>query len=62
MVAKYELIKYPNGMSILFYDINYLKAIPHWHNEIEIIFVISGTLECIISGDTYSLKKMKSQL
>ncbi|WMJ89060.1 GH39 family glycosyl hydrolase [Anaerocolumna sp. MB42-C2] len=57
MVAKYELIKYPNGMSILFYDINYLKAIPHWHNEIEIIFVISGTLECIISGDTFCLNK-----
>lgn len=57
MIAKYELIKYPNGMPILFYEINYLKAIPHWHNELELIFVLSGTLECIISGDTYFLHK-----
>ncbi|MGB8451520.1 MAG: helix-turn-helix domain-containing protein [Anaerocolumna sp.] len=57
MIAKYELIKYPNGIPILFFEINYLKAIPHWHNEIEIIFILSSTLECIISGDTYSLQK-----
>ncbi|MDO5575228.1 MAG: helix-turn-helix domain-containing protein [bacterium] len=59
MAAKYELIKYPNEMHLLLYKMNYIKATTHWHTELELLFILSGSLNLTIDGKNYLLKEQE---
>ncbi len=53
MIAKYELVKFENGMLVTYSAMNYIEAIVHWHNEIELIFIISGKLNFSVDGENH---------
>lgn len=54
---EYEVVKYFDGMpmKILFVGISSFKY--HWHKEIEIIFVLKGSIGINIEEKRYELKK-----
>lgn len=55
MEAKYELIKYPDEIRIQYHHMNFIRAEAHWHGELELLFVFSGSLTLIIDGRPLSL-------
>lgn len=53
----YEVIKYFEGlpMKILFVGINDINY--HWHKEVEIVFVLDGSIELMIEDEKYELNQ-----
>lgn len=52
-----EYIKYPEGIPVAV-DFATIEEYPlHWHNAIEILYVIKGSLSVTISTDTYELSQ-----
>ncbi|NCB94086.1 MAG: AraC family transcriptional regulator [Clostridia bacterium] len=55
--STHETIYYPSDIDILF-QINEIQlrgehAAPHWHNSLEIIYVLEGTEECILGQSNH---------
>lgn len=57
MDTKYEMIKFDNilPINVLLHSVGAISN--HWHSTIEILFVLSGTVELIYDGNKYILKK-----
>lgn len=61
MKISYETIKFNDNLpaKIELYDgyARRCKRDEHWHREIELIYMLSGTLEVVKSGESYQLKQ-----
>ena len=57
MKTTYEMIKFENTLpiNVLLHSVGAVAN--HWHSSIEILFVLSGTVEIIYDGKKYILKK-----
>ena len=59
MEFKHELVRPNDDISIMFRNMNdTARIVPkHWHNHMEIIYILDGYLEVDINNSTYLIKK-----
>lgn len=57
METKYEMIKFENALpiNVLLHSVDVVPN--HWHSSLEIIFVVSGSVDLIYDGKKYVLNK-----
>ncbi|RNB89690.1 helix-turn-helix domain-containing protein [Brevibacillus fluminis] len=57
MQGNYELIEYQVGLPVRIFVHRVNEVELHWHNELEIIFVLKGTVSMKVGQDHYVLKE-----
>lgn len=57
MQATYEMIKFQNTLPIKIFIHSVDLVSNHWHSQVEILFVLSGSIDLIYDGKKYVLNK-----
>ncbi len=54
---KYEYIKHLKGLSLHTYFVSIDQRLQHWHGDVEILFVVRGSVQLSVGQDLFSMNK-----
>lgn len=57
MEERHEIIEFPDNSPVKIFLHRLGNVNRHWHNSLEILFLLSGTLHAIVDDQSYQLKE-----
>lgn len=57
MYYKYENIKHIDGLPLRVFCVSLRERLVHWHRELEILFILKGSVDITLGDRTYTLKE-----